>query len=119
MVGLREQIGQIERSMRDFARECKAEGDDCGYRSRHIRRCGKILQRLINALSKMPAAEEGVILAEVEKAVVALNRLNEQTEYALIKTDERESIAAFIREAAVAYGLRDAEDDITEEWREW
>ena len=27
MVGLREQIGQIERSMRDFARECKAEDD--------------------------------------------------------------------------------------------
>jgi hypothetical protein len=55
----------------------------------------------------------------VKKVVLSLNRLNEKTEYSLIETDARESIWEIIQNSAVARGLKDVPDDVTEEWREW
>ena len=43
----------------------------------------------------------------------------ESTDFCMIETSERETICEIIQECAVACGLTDAEDDITEEWREW
>lgn len=115
----RKQIDDIEESMYSYAKECKSDGDDCGYSPRHIRKCKKILQIYLNHLGKMTAPTDGAIMTEVEKTVLALNRLNKKTGYALIETDEREAIAEFIQTVAVAFGLQEPDGDITEEWREW
>ena len=113
------QIDDIEESMYSYAQECKSDGDEGGYSPKHIRKCKKILQTYLNHLNKMTAPTDGVIMAEVEKTVLALNRLNEKTDYELIETDEREAIAEFIQTAALAFGLQEPDGDITEEWREW
>ena len=113
------QIDDIEESMYSYAQECKSDGDECGYSPKHIRKCKKILQTYLNHLNKMTAPTDGIIMAEVEKTVLALNRLNEKTDYELIETDEREAIAEFIQTAALAFGLQEPDGDITEEWREW
>ena len=118
-IDLQKKMEDIEASMIAFAQDCKIEGDDCGYSLKHIRKCKKISQTYLKNLRKMAAPNDSVIMAEVEKAVLALNRLNEKTDYALIETDERESIADFIQTAAVAYGLQETDGDVTEEWREW
>ena len=59
------------------------------------------------------------ILSQVEQVVVALNELNEDTDYALIETVAREAIALLIQDAVVARGLRNIPEDVTEEWRDW
>ena len=74
----RKQIDDIEESMYSYARECKSDGDDCGYSPRHIRKCKKILQTYLNPLGKMTAPTDGAIMTEVEKTVLALNRLNKR-----------------------------------------
>lgn len=51
--------------------------------------------------------------------MLALNDLNEELDYALIETVEREAICELIQTAAVDCGLQDVPDDVTEDWREW
>ena len=50
---------------------------------------------------------------------VHLNELKEDTDYALIETVERESIALLIQDAVVARGMRNVPEDVTEDWRDW
>ena len=59
------------------------------------------------------------IMAQVEKVVLALNDLNEELDYTLIETVEREAIALLIQDAVVARGLRRVPEDVTEPWRDW
>ena len=49
--------------------------------------------------------------------MLALNDLNEELDYALIETVEREAICELIQTAAVDCGLQDVPDDVTEDWR--
>ena len=58
-------------------------------------------------------------MEQVKNLVLALNRLNEKTDYSLIETDARECIWEIIQSSAVECGLREASEDVTEEWREW
>ena len=60
-------------------------------------------------------------MASVKKLVLKLNKLNEQTEYAMLETDERESICVLVQDFAVACGLVNIpeDDDVTGEWREF
>ena len=60
-----------------------------------------------------------ILYRHVKKLVLALNKLNEKTDYCLLETEERESIWEIIQNSAVECGLVNPEDDITEEWREW
>lgn len=53
------------------------------------------------------------------QGVLALNDLNEELDYALIETVEREAICELIQTAAVDCGLQDVPDDVTEDWRAW
>jgi hypothetical protein len=50
--------------------------------------------------------------------ILDLNGLNEQGEFSLIETDQREALCQLILTAATRAGL-DTDEDVTEEWREW
>jgi hypothetical protein len=67
-------------------------------------------------------ATESVKLAAFEKAVVALNKLNEADE-SLIETGEREDLCELINTIAVAAGLDPSKygngEGPASEWRDW
>ena len=75
--------------------------------------------KFVNALGDMRWPSDKEILALTQQVVVALNELNEDTDYALIETVEREAIALLIQDAVVARGMRNVPEDVTEEWRDW
>ena len=94
-------------------------GEDCEYSKKDVRKCEKILAEYLESLTALLVPTDEDIMKCVKKAVLALNNLNEKTDYALIETVERESIWELIQTSAVECGLQDPADDITEEWREW
>ena len=100
--------------MLDFMQEC---GEDAAFSAFDVESCKMILKDYLDALAALtdPADEE--IMEQVKQVVLALNELNEETEYALIETSEREAICILIQDAAEACGLRAEMDDVTEEWR--
>ena len=106
---------EITEPMLEYMEE--AEIDD--FNGEDVARCGEFLAKFINNLAEMTWPTDKAILAQVEQVVVALNELNEDTDYALIETVEREAIALLIQDAVVARGLRNVPDDVTEEWRDW
>jgi len=62
--------------------------------------------------------DEEDFLALVDIYVQLVNRINEESDYELIETDEREQLYQFIVDAGLARGF-DFDYDITEEYREW
>lgn len=89
------------------------------YTAEDVARCGELLKDYLTALAEMAEPTDERIMAQVEKVVLALNELNEELDYALIETVEREAIWELIQTSAVDCGLQDVPDDVTEEWREW
>ena len=102
--------------MLQFMQDC---GEDAEYTKKDVAKCEKILSDYLTALAALEAPNNKDILKCVKKAVLALNKLNEQTDYALLETEERENIWELIQTSAVAFGLLDPADDIPEEWRDW
>lgn len=94
-----------------------ADIDD--FTAEDVARCGAHLAEFINALAELREPTDEAIMAQVERTVLALNDLNEEVDYTLIDTVEREAIALLIQDAAVARGLRNIPDDVTEDWRDW
>jgi len=96
---------------------------DCGYKLRHIKKCGKILDTYYRELSACRGIfrNNKAILKCAEKAILALNALNKKCGNRLIETDQREELAPLIEKAAFAAGLTEYGDggDFTAEWREW
>lgn len=93
---------------------------DAGYTQAHIDRCQKILDAFFATLSKVGGGDRrDAIMAAVEKAVVDLNVLNDETGGGLIETDQREQLCEIITESAREAGLQTDTHDITEAWREW
>ena len=95
------------------------EYDDCGFTQKHVAKCESLILEYLSALEKIKAPTNAEIMKYVKKLVLSLNKLNEKTDYCLLETEERETIWEIIQTSAVACGLVDPEDDITEEWREW
>ena len=95
----------------------KYEAD--GYTKEDVHKCELLIHAYLDSLADMDAPTNEMIMNQVKILVLALNKLNEATDYALIETDARESIWEVIQASAVACGLQDAPDDVTEEWREW
>ena len=93
--------------------------DDCEFTKKDVQKCEKILTEYLDSLASLSAPSDKDIMKCVKKAVLALNKLNEKTDYALLETEERENIWELIQTSAVECGLQDPADDITEEWREW
>ena len=92
---------------------------DCEFRKSDVRKCEKILTEYLDALAFLATPSDKDILKCVKKAVLALNKLNEKTDYAMLETEEREAIWELIQISAIECGLQDPADDITEQWREW
>ncbi len=95
------------------------EFPELGFKKKHIAKCEKILINYLKKLHNLKNINDDLILNEVKKVVLALNKLNAKTNYALIETEERETIWEVIQESAVEAGLNEEIDDVTEEWREW
>lgn len=99
--------------------EFMKEYDDCGFEQKHIEKCEALMLEYLSALENITNPTNEKIMKHVKTLVLALNDLNENADYCLLETEERESIWEIIQTSAVACGLVDSEDDITEEWREW
>lgn len=105
--------------MLSFLQSVEEDGGDAGFTEDDVEECKEILFDYVDALAELDEPADREILAEVEAAVTALNEINENTDFALIETAEREAICEIIGEAAEECGLEEEYDDITEEWREW
>ncbi|MBQ3489971.1 MAG: hypothetical protein IJA86_05225 [Clostridia bacterium] len=99
--------------------EFAGEVEDCGFSKKDIKKCEALILQYLSALEKLQNPQNEEIMAQVETLVLALNQLNEDTDYCMIETMEREAICEIIQTSAVECGLTDPADDITEEWREW
>ena len=95
------------------------EDEEPGYTEEDILRCRRLLEDYVRSLCALEKPEEDAILDRVQQTVEAINELNEQTDFAMIETDEREAICQLIQSAALDCGLPDTAEDITEPWREW
>ena len=93
--------------------------DDCDYSIDDVEKCKSLMYTYLEELDKMTAPSDEAIMEQVKILVLALNDLNEKTDYALIETEAREAIWEVIQTSAVACCLTEYSDDITEEWREW
>jgi hypothetical protein len=92
---------------------------EAAYSAQDVAACGEILDNYLTALSTAHADDAGIRQA-VKMAVLALNALNENCEYNLIETEQRECLYEILSMAASDAGLKIQEDeDITDEWREW
>ena len=101
--------------MTEFINDC----EDCGFTQKDIAKCEALILESLGALESITQPANKEIMKHVKKLVLALNKLNEKTDYCLLETEERESIWEIIQNSAVECGLTNPEDDITEEWREW
>ena len=99
--------------------EYMTELEECAYTEKDVAKCASILMQYLDALAAMDAPTDKEILKCVKKCVVALNKLSEKTDYEMIESVERDNICEIIQTAAEECGLRDASEDVTEEWREW
>ena len=106
-------------SMKEYMEFCQDGGKSPGYTEADIARCGEILDEYIDRLSQVDDPDTGAILLYVEKVVRDLNELNDECNYSLIETDQRELLCDFIEKVAQEAGLENDGTDITEEWREW
>lgn len=107
------QINNILELMREYLDEC----GDVSYSLSDVKKCGSILKKYIKMLETC-VQDQSKIKECVKNTVIELNILNEQLDYSLIETQEREEICSFLLEFAQLCGLETL-GDITEEWREW
>ncbi|UOD28443.1 hypothetical protein INH39_23750 [Massilia violaceinigra] len=93
-------------------------GEEPPYGKAEIDECASILDAYAAAIDKLPKpAEREAIMKEVERVVVALNEFDERGG-GIIETEEREKLCDIIYLVAKDAGL-EADEDITEEWRDW
>lgn len=119
MLDLNEYLEKIKTDVTGPMLEYMTEAEIEDYTAEDVARCGELLKEYLTALAELACSDDEAIMAQVEKVVLALNDLNEELDYALIETVERESIWELIQNAAVDCGLQDVPDDVTEQWREW
>ncbi len=93
-----------------------ADGDE-DYTIEQVDECMSLLNNYLDKLDNISTREAG--MAIVKETVLALNQLNETCEHALIETGQREDIAEVLILASKIKGFNEAEEDITEDWREW
>ncbi|NHZ64819.1 hypothetical protein [Massilia genomosp. 1] len=88
------------------------------YGKAEIAACANILDAYAAAIDKLPKpADHAAIMKEVERVVVALNEFDERAG-GVIETEEREKLCDIIYLVAKDAGLQ-ADQDITEQWRDW
>ena len=115
---------EVTAPMLEYYRSWVEDGEG-SYNESHIQKCAELLDGYAASLASIDAPtgakRDKKIMAAVTKVVLALNKLNEKTDYELLETDERESICMLITDAAVQAGLTELpeDDDVTGEWREF
>ena len=87
------------------------------YTRNDVEKCMSLITTYLQEIEHANSRKEAMKI--VEKTVLALNELNENCEYELIETDQREDIAAIIILAGSLKGFNSRDEDITEDWREW
>lgn len=87
------------------------------YTKTDVEECIKILNQYRSDLTNSTSKDEGMKI--VQNTVESLNKLNEQCDFELIETSEREQIAEIIILESIKKGYSKADEDITEDWREW
>lgn len=108
--------------------------DDCFmdqlFPDEFIDKAENLLKDFVAAIDQCPTSAQGFpqVMRGVETLVVALNRLNEEFDFEVIETDEREDLCAFIEETIIARGIdiealaaaqNCSRHEITDQWREW
>lgn len=87
------------------------------YSEDDIERCRKLLVDFVTSVETASNWQEAVVC--VKKAVIALNKLNEECRGQLIETDQREEICHLLVTATHLRGFNAEKTDITYEWRKW
>jgi hypothetical protein len=94
------------------------EGDDeAPYTTVDVDKSVDIITKYLDGINKTSNKDDAMKI--VEKTVLSLNELNEQCDFALIETDQREDICEIIIQAGHSKGYNELSEDITEEWRKW
>ena len=105
-------ILDLKKNMEDYMRDA-----DPSYNQNNIDECISLLTddtiKILSSGSKDEAMEI------VKSTTLKLNDLNEKCDFSLIETNEREQIAEIVILAGHEMGYNSADEDITEEWREW
>jgi len=121
-----------------MAREARAVADgtlspDCAsflgvYSENFLEAVDAVLTAFETEARELGTASDAQILAVVERAVLALNRVNREATGGSIDTDEREQICLFIDEVLTESGVNVGElaarhgvsrYAITDRWRQW
>lgn len=105
-------IEEMKSGMIDYIEPGETE-----YTEKDVENCIKLIDDFLIDLDSTSNKESGMKV--VEKVVLALNDLNEKCESELIETGQREQLAEIIMIAGHMKGYNEADEDITEEWREW
>lgn len=90
---------------------------DVEYTSDDVTQCMDLLNTHLDKVALSNSEKEGLEL--VENTVLDLNDLNEDCNYDLFETDQRELICEIIIQAGAIMGYNDENEDITEEWRDF
>ncbi len=99
-------------AMREYMREVEVS-----YAEAQVVACEAILTSFLERMDA--AADRAAGLDLVRDAVLALNELNDHCGGELIETDQREDLCEVLLRAGALRGFHDADDDVTEEWRNW
>ncbi len=110
---------QIEEKVVSAMLEYMSEDEDCGYSKKDVKKCERVLLKYLDKISSLKNPTDELVMEQVKNVVLALNKLNDKTDYSLIETDAREDIWQIIQDSAVECGLSPTIEDVTEEWREW
>lgn len=105
--------------MAAYMERCAEDPDsEPHYGKAEIDECARILDTYAAAIDNLPKpADRSAIMKEVERVVLALNDFDERGG-GVIETEEREKLCDIIYLVAKDAGL-EADDDITEQWRDW
>ncbi len=112
-------IKQVKENVVAAMLDYMSEDEDCGYSKKDVKKCERLLLKYLKKLCSLKNPTDEVIMEQVKSVVLALNKLNEKTDYCLIETDAREDIYQIIQDSAVECGVSPTIEDVTEEWREW
>ena len=93
------------------------EPGETEYSAKDVEKCINLIENFLTQIELTETKDSGMKL--VEKVILKLNKLNEECEFELIETDQREQIADIIILAGNLKGYNERNEDITEEWREW
>lgn len=116
---------EVVAPMQSYLTICREDGGEVDFSEKHIAKCAALMRDYAEILTKLTkpqgAARDKEIMAAVKTLILALNKLNEKTNYTMLETDERENICALVHDVAIACGLSDIpdDDDVTGEWREF